>query len=139
MSFSVLLTCLVLFHKIRSSRSQMFFKISVLKNFAVFTGKHQLWSLFLIKLQTWRSAKRLQHRCFPVNIAKFLRTPPVAASVKWWNSTKMFVNFFSHRLTSRSRKNTIEKYSIYWNVLLSSRQSGIPVWNVLHVIAQNVI
>ena len=28
---------------------------------------------FLIKLHAW-------HRCFPVNFAKFLRTPPVAAS-----------------------------------------------------------
>ena len=35
----------------RSSRSQMFFKIDVLKNFANFTGKHLCWSLFLIKLQ----------------------------------------------------------------------------------------
>ena len=30
----------------RSSRSQMFFKVAVLKYFAIFTGKH-LWSLFL--------------------------------------------------------------------------------------------
>ena len=30
----------------RSSRSQIFFKIGVLKNFANFTGKHQCWSLF---------------------------------------------------------------------------------------------
>ena len=37
--------------KIRSSRSKMFFKISVLENFAIFTGKHLCWSLFLIKLQ----------------------------------------------------------------------------------------
>ena len=36
--------------KIRSSRSKMFFKISVLENFAIFTGKHLCWSLFLIKL-----------------------------------------------------------------------------------------
>ena len=35
----------------RSSRSQMFFKIGVLKNFAIFTGRHLFWSLFLIKLQ----------------------------------------------------------------------------------------
>ena len=74
------LTCLasavsILFLKIRSSRSQIFLKIGVLKNFAVFTRKHQRWSLFLIKLQTGRSAKRLQHRCFPVNIAQFLRIP----------------------------------------------------------------
>ena len=36
---------------IRSSRSQMFFKIGVLKNFANFTGKHLCWSLFFKKLQ----------------------------------------------------------------------------------------
>ena len=29
----------------RSSRAQMFFKISVLKNFALFTGKHLCWPL----------------------------------------------------------------------------------------------
>ena len=35
--------------RIRSSRSQMFFKIGVLKIFANFTGKHRCYSLFLIK------------------------------------------------------------------------------------------
>ena len=35
----------------RSSRSQIFFKIGVLKDFANFTGKHLCCSLFLIKLQ----------------------------------------------------------------------------------------
>ena len=49
----------------RSSRLQMFFKIGVLKNFAIFTGKHLCWSLFLIKWQAFR--------CFPENIGKFLR------------------------------------------------------------------
>ena len=53
---------------LRSSRLQMFYKIVVLKNFS---------SLFLIKLGPWRFTfllkKRFQHRCFPVNIAKFLR------------------------------------------------------------------
>ena len=34
----------------RSSRSQMLFKIGVLKNLTIFTGKHLCWSLFLIKL-----------------------------------------------------------------------------------------
>ena len=53
-------------------------KKGVLKNFVNFTGKHLCWSLInkakglhagnLIK-------KRLQHRCFLVNNAKFLRTP----------------------------------------------------------------
>ena len=44
----------------KSSHSQMFFKISVLKNFTIFTGNF---------IKRW-----LQHRCFSVNIAKFLRT-----------------------------------------------------------------
>ena len=39
---------------IRSSRSKMFFTIAVLKNFAIFTGKHLCWSLFLIKFQAKR-------------------------------------------------------------------------------------
>ena len=49
----------------KRSRSQIFFKIGVLKNFAILTEKHLCWRLFL--------KKGLQHRCFPVNIAKFLR------------------------------------------------------------------
>ena len=40
--------------------------------------KHLCSSLFLIKLRAWGPAflfkKRFLHRCFPVNIAKFLRT-----------------------------------------------------------------
>ena len=61
-----------------NSRSQMFSKAGVLKNFIIFTGKNLCWSLFLIKFQDWRPTflfkKRLQRRCFSVNIAKFLRT-----------------------------------------------------------------
>ena len=56
----------------------MFFKIGVLEYFAIFTGKHLCWSLFLITLLKRDSSnfikKGLQHRRFPVNIAKFLRT-----------------------------------------------------------------
>ena len=44
----------------RSSRSQMFFKIGVLKNFANFTAKHLCWSTFFIKLQAWRAAALLK-------------------------------------------------------------------------------
>ena len=83
-----------------SSRSQMFFKIGVLKNFADFKGKHLCWILFLIIRLATLFKKRLKHRCFPVKLAKFLRTPffcrtpPVAASgvkrkmVQSWNEWK---------------------------------------------------
>ena len=37
--------------KCRNSRSQMFFKIGVLKNFANFTRKQLRWNLFLVKLK----------------------------------------------------------------------------------------
>ena len=40
--------------------SQMFFKIGVLKNFTICTGKHLCWSLFLMKLQAWRPATLLK-------------------------------------------------------------------------------
>ena len=47
-------------------------KKGVLRNFTKLTGKHLCQSLFeacnFIQ-------KRLWHRCFPVNFAKFLRTP----------------------------------------------------------------
>ena len=47
---------------------------------SLFKGKHLRWSLFLNKnvgLQSWNFIKKrlLQHRFFPLNIAKFLRTP----------------------------------------------------------------
>ena len=59
----------------KSSRS--FFKIGVLKIFAIFAGKHLCWSYLLIVtgLDAWNFVKkRLQHRCFLANIAKFLRS-----------------------------------------------------------------
>ena len=53
-----------------NSHSQMFYKIDAYKNLAIFTGKHLCWSFFLKKIVK----KRLQHRCFSVNIAKCLST-----------------------------------------------------------------
>ena len=46
---------------IRSKQSQMFFRIGVFKNFVIFTGKHLCWSLFLIKLQTFRNSFFPEH------------------------------------------------------------------------------
>ena len=61
----------------RNRCSQMFFKIGALKNSRVFMGKHLYWSLFLIKIAGLQVCnfikKRLQYRCFPVNISKFSR------------------------------------------------------------------
>ena len=52
----------------------MLFKIGVLKSFLTCKGKHQCWNLFSINLQTCSFfIKRLQHRCFSINITKFLK------------------------------------------------------------------
>ena len=50
----------------------------VLRNFAKFIGKQLCQSLFINKVAGLRPAtllkKKLRHRCFPVNFAKFLGT-----------------------------------------------------------------
>ena len=62
--------CFVPVGKRSNSCSQMFYKTDAITNLAIFTRKHLCWSFFLINL----IKKRLQHRCFPVNIAKCLST-----------------------------------------------------------------
>ena len=59
------------FVAIQKQPPEVFYIKSVLKNFRIFSGKHLHWSLFLINF----IKKRLQRNCFPVNIAKSLRTP----------------------------------------------------------------
>ena len=53
---------------------QMFFEISVFKNFATLRVKHLCWGLFLIKLQVCN---------FPVNIAKFLKKAFFIKHLRW--------------------------------------------------------
>ena len=70
-----------------SSRPGVFCKKSVFRNFAKFTGKYLCKSLFFNKVAYFRPAtllkKRLWHRCFPVNFAKFLRTPFLTELLRW--------------------------------------------------------
>ena len=63
----------------RSSLSQMFFKIGVLKNFAKFTRKHLCKDVARLKACNFVK-KRLQHRHFLVKFAKFSKTPLLTAS-----------------------------------------------------------
>ena len=58
---------------------EVFFKRWVLKTFVKFKWKYLCQSLFFNKVAGFGPAtllkKRLWHRCFPVNFAKFLETP----------------------------------------------------------------
>ena len=63
----------------RSSRREGFCKKSVLKSLKKSTGKHLCWILFFYKVVDLRPVtllkkKKFQHRLFPVNFVKFLRT-----------------------------------------------------------------
>ena len=65
----------------------MFFKISLLINFPIFTRKYLCCSLFLIKLYAWWSAILLKnrplHSCFPVNITECLRMAFCMEHLPW--------------------------------------------------------
>ena len=79
----------------RSSRPEVFCTKGVLKNFAKSTGKHLCQSLFFNRVADVRPAtllkKRLWHRCFPVDFAKFLRTPFFTEHLQW-----LLLKFISH-------------------------------------------
>ena len=64
----------------------MFFKIGVLKNFAIFREKHLCWCMLLIKLQAFRR--------FPVNIAKFLRAAFFRATLVAASADVLFTLYF---------------------------------------------
>ena len=62
------------FFKQQKQPPEVFRKKSILKHFVIFTRKHPCWSLFSVFGVNFIK-KRLQHRYFPMNITKFLRTP----------------------------------------------------------------
>ena len=57
----------------RNSRSQMFFKIGVLKNFAVFIGKHLCWSLIFNRVADFRPATILKKRLEQMFYCKYCK------------------------------------------------------------------
>ena len=67
--------------------SEVFFKKGVLRNLPKMAGKHLCQILLFNKVSGLRPAtllkKRLWHRCFPVNFAKFLQTPFIIEHL-WW-------------------------------------------------------
>ena len=66
------------FFNFRSSRTEAFCKKDALRNSAKFTGKH-----------SGTGTGTLWHRCFPVNFARFLKTPCFTGHIRW-----LFCNFF---------------------------------------------
>ena len=78
----------------------MFLKIGVLKNFAIFRGKHVCWSLFLMKLQVYN---------FPMNIVNYFncffhKTPLVAANVLLTAVLHFYITWVIYKQFSRKVK-----------------------------------
>ena len=73
---------------------EVFCKKGVFRNFAKFTGKHLRQILLFNKVASLRPVtlfkKRPWHRCFPVNFAKFLRTPFLIEHLRWLLLTRVF-------------------------------------------------
>ena len=68
------------------SRSQMFFKIAVPKNFANLIEKKLCWRLFLIKLQAWALQlylKGASTQVFSYEVCEILRTPFFIEHLRW--------------------------------------------------------
>ena len=80
----------------KSSCSQIFYKIAALKNFTKFKWKHLRPVAKSVK-------KRLQHRCFPVNFVKFLKTPFLQNT-----SGQLLLNFFIYFTVSLPPSELIE-------------------------------
>ena len=71
--------CTTLWYKDSMEPPEVFYEKGVLRNFIKFIGKHLRQSVFFNKVTDLGPAtlfkKRLCHRCFPANFAKFIRTP----------------------------------------------------------------
>ena len=71
----------------RSSRLELLCIKGVFRNFGKFTGKHLCQSVFFNKVAGLGPAtllkKRFWHRCFPVNVAKFLSKNNFFKNTSW--------------------------------------------------------
>ena len=133
----------------------MCFKISALKNFAIFARKRQCWSLFLIKLQAWRPAfllkKRLHSRCFSVNIKRFLRTvflqntssslyfPKFYVMIEWFGrlwaqNWHFYISCFHTKIFSKCTFST--HYNVGFSAILIE---SLKIRNNSRIIADNQI
>ena len=115
----------------RTSHRKCSVKKGVTRNFTKFTGKYLCQRLFFNKIEGLRPAtllkKRLCHRCFPLNIVKFLRTPFCIEHL-WW-LLLIIVPWLSERKHLRMRilhKNQDRRSKVQNNVNFIT---FCPPWN----------
>ena len=98
-------------NQFRSNHQRCSVRKGVLRNFTKFTSKNLCQSLFFNKVVGLRPAtlfkKRLQHRCFPVNLVKFLRTSFLQNTSG--SCFFQFFNCFSTRIKTTYKQNFLKK------------------------------
>ena len=141
------------YHHIKVQWTESVPQEAVLKTFAIFTGKHLCWNLFLIKMQAFRGPallKRDSNTGFFGNIEKCLRTPilknncerlPLRVSVElfplWTNNIGSEEDVFSKIKQNCSKTQLYEKNLPFHDVLYhfvflffsSSRQTVFDLHN----------
>ena len=114
-----------IFLKDRGSHSQMFFKIGVLKMFAIFTGKHLRWSFFSGFPACNFVSKKTPRQVFScLRTYFFYRTPPVAASkINHWKCWFLLIFIYLRPFDcSKSEKRLI------WNLNNNRCPYPYPLW-----------
>ena len=101
---------------LRTSHRKCSVKKGVLKTFAIFTGKHLCWSLFLIKLQPWRPATLLKRDSNTDVFVWIVRD-------FWEHLLLLLLNIEVNRFPV-----TIFSFIIYWQ-LTKAACSSISRWN----------
>ena len=114
---------------LRNSHQRYYIEKAALENIAIFIRKKLSWSLFLIKL--------FQHRCFPANIAKFLRTSILKNICEWLLLNEVFnSNEEQHYLVNKLDENGVRNNDVlglfgslwYYDICILSRSSCTEVF-----------
>ena len=124
-----------------NSRPEVFCKKGVLRNFAKFTGKHLCQSFFFNKVAGLRPAtllkKRLWHRCFPKNFAKFLRAPSPTEHFQWLllflTMPKKYCTWMNSNFTGNQSWNKSKHFHLF--LILMLKKSGF--FNVKLILFMN--
>ena len=117
-------------------------KKGVLKYFAKFTRKHLCQCLFFNKVSGLRPVtllkKRLWHRCFPVNFAKFLRTPFRTRLGDCFCHYQLGLRLFiDYMIIFNSLTCDVNFSSIYSNRVEIS--AWFPVMKLLHILVISIL
>ena len=100
----------------RNSHRRCSIKKAVLKNIAIFIRNYLHWTLF--------STELFQHSCFPVNIAKFLRTPSLKNIYEWLLLNVVFNSNEEQHLRAKLDEMVQDKiifyiYSYHFGIIIS--------------------